>query len=399
MNQTNTEHKFRLSKPFKSRVARKKASVLALILLYGASMLTLLATTPAFASTQSTVVKGTILDAAGTGVGDAAVTVSSSGAQVLTTYTDSYGNFTIVNLEFGTYTLTLTKTGYAKLVQSIMVNTFGQHLGTLTLSPALNLTASILSQVANPSDQITFPVTLKNSGGESETTTFSTSAPSDWKVRVLNGNSEVSTIVLASQQSVALQLEVTVPSSAAVNQAYSISLNASGVVDSSMAFTVLVTSPSTGIVTGTAVDESGNSLSGVTVYAYDSNGILRQSVSTSTTGAFSIEIPVSTSITLTFVKDGYADTTKNVNISSQSQTMNLGKTVLPKTLQLSSSVIGTTASPGNALKLPFTVTNAGQDAQTVTFSASCPDGWSATMLASTGREVNSFSVAAGSTSN
>jgi uncharacterized membrane protein len=399
MNQTNTENSFRLFKPFKASIAGKKAFTLVLILLYGASMLALLTATPAFASSQSTVVKGTVTDEAGVGVADVAVTVTSSGTQILTTYTDSYGNFTINNLDFGTYNLVLTKTGYAQLVQSIMVNMFGQHLGIMTLSPALNFTTSILSQVANPSDQITFSVNLKNSGGETETSNLSIFAPDDWTVRVLNGNSEVSTIVLAPQQIVALQLEVMVPSTTAVNQAYGISLNASGIVDSSMAFTVLVTAQSAGIVTGTVVDDSSNGLSEVTVYAYDSNGLLRQTAQTSSTGSFSIEIPTSTPIALALSKDGYADTTKNVNLSSSGQTMNLGKISLQKTLQLASSVIGTTASPGDTLKLPFTVTNAGVDPRTLTFSASYPTGWSAVVLDSTGREVISSSLSAGAISN
>jgi len=64
-------------------------------------------------------------------------------------------------------------------------------------------------------------------------------------------------------------------------------------------------------------------------------------------------------------------------------------------LSLSSSVIIRIANPGVTLKIPFTVTNNGDAAEAVTFSASAPQGWETRVLDSIG-QIKSIMLSKGS---
>ena len=181
---------------------KRKAVALAIILLVFVSIVAVGSMSPlVHGQTQSTVVYGTVTDENGVNLSSVAVGLyTPSGALVTSTLTDSFGGFVLTNVAFGTYSLHLTKLGYAEAAQSIVVNTFGQLLGTIVLSSALSLSTSILSLVASPGDQVTIPFTLTNSGGETEVVAFSTSNPEGWSASVLEGNYELGNLSVSSGQ-------------------------------------------------------------------------------------------------------------------------------------------------------------------------------------------------------
>ena len=238
---------FRYFKQPKAGASGKKGIALTLILLYSVSMMAFLSTPQtAYASTQNTVITGFVTDEAGVAVGDATVVLyTPTGALVTNTITSTIGKFVLANVEFGTYNLNLSGPGYAQSTISITVNTFGQQLGAFVLSSAITLSTSIMSATVNPGDKITIPFTAKNSGEDTEVATFSVSDPEDWSVRILNGNYEVTKVSLSSGQNLALQLEITVPSTAVVNAGYNVSVVALGTTNSSLTFTIFAHAQST----------------------------------------------------------------------------------------------------------------------------------------------------------
>jgi uncharacterized repeat protein (TIGR01451 family) len=380
---------------------KRKAVALAIILLISVSIVAVGSMSPlVHGQTQSTVVYGTVTDENGVNLSSVAVGLyTPNGALVTSTLTDSFGGFVLTNVAFGTYSLHLTKLGYAEAAQSIVVNTFGQLLGTIVLSSALSLSTSILSLVASPGDQVTIPFTLTNSGGETEVVAFSTSNPEGWSASVLEGNYELGNLSVSSGQSMALQLEVTVSSTAPVGVDFSVSITAFGITNTSLTLAILAQPQPTAIVSGRIVDENNNGMNRVEVDAYTPGNVLIKSAQTSSNGSFSIEVPIADTSSLQFSKDGYAEVTKTVSLKFKGETVNLGDITLIEALKLTSSILSTVANPGGQITIPFTAGNGGSTPETVAFSVSYPAGWSARVLDSSGHEVKSASLASNVASN
>ncbi len=385
----------------KKDVVKRKAVALAIILLISVSIMAVGSMSPlVHGQTQSTVVYGTVSDENGVGLSSVvAALYTPNGALVTSTLTDSSGDFVLTTVAFGTYSLHLTKLGYAEVAQNIAVNTFGQLLGTIVLPSALSLSTSILSLVASPGDQITIPFTLTNSGAETEVVAFSTSNPEGWSASVLEGNYELGNLSLPSGQSMALQLEVTVSSTAPVDVDYNVSITAIGITNSSLTIAILAQPQPTAIVSGRIVDENNNGMNGVEVDAYTPGNVLIKSTQTSSNGSFSIEVPIADTSSLQFSKDGYAEVTKTVSLKFEGETVNLGDITLSEALKLTSSILSTVTNPGGQITIPFTAGNAGSTPETVAFSVSYPVGWSAIVLDSSGHQVESTSLASNLASN
>ena len=385
----------------KTDATGKKGIALALILMYSVSMMAFLSTTQtAYASTQNTVVTGLITDEAGVGVNNATVILCTpAGALVTSTITSAIGEFVLANVEFGTYNLNISGSGYAQSITSINVNTFGQQLGIFVLSSAITLSTSVVSAMVNPGDKITIPLTVKNSREDPQVATFSVSDPTGWFARILNGNYQVTQVSLTSGQSMTLQLEIMVPSTAVAETAYNISVTALGTTNSSLTFTLFVQTQSTAFLSGKVVDESGKGMDGVEVDSYSSTGLFLKSAETSSDGSFTIELPITDAASIQFSKDGYKDIAKAISLNTNNETVNLGSIVLGNALKLSSSILSIVASPGDKLLLPFVLSNVGADTEALTFSGSYPASWSARVLDSNGHEIKSASLSAGATSN
>jgi len=138
-------------------------------------------------------------------------------------------------------------------------------------------------------------------------------------------------------------------------------------------------------VYGRAVDEYDHGMENVEIKAYSSDGIYVESGSTSSDGSFAVGLSVGGNYILHFSRDGYAKTTKSVNIEMYGTgSVLLGDVVLLKALRLSSSVLSRVASPGDKVTLSFTVSNIGEEPETVEFFITKPDGWSTRILDQTG---------------
>ncbi|PVX23553.1 MAG: hypothetical protein CW691_10360 [Candidatus Bathyarchaeum sp.] len=323
--------------------------------------------------------------------------ISSNGAVIASTTTNTNGLFYMQNVAYGTFTVKFSKEGYAEYTNNIVLQSAQTNLRTTTLSKAVTLSTSILHLISNPGDQIIIPITAKNNGEDTEIVDFSSSAPTGWASRILSDSYEITKISLSSGQSMSLQLEVAVPSTASVDTNYNVTLTTLGLTNSSLTFTVVVQTQSTATVSGIVVDESGNELNDVTISSYSSD-VLVSSVETSD-GSFNIEVPISTTITLQISKDGYSQVTKTISPTYKGETIELGEVVLANSLTLYSSILNTVANSGEQLRLPFAVSNIGEDIEVAEFSVSVPEGWSTRILNDNGREITKASLSAGSSSN
>ena len=167
---------------------------------------------------------------------------SSSGNLAATKYTDSDGFFRFA-LDSGSYTIIFEKEGYAKVEKSISVPTGyvvepkndPVKLGEIVLQKALRLSATVLTRVANPGATILFPFTISNIGEEPEEVEFSITNPTGWTTRVLDQTDEIKRVLLTSD-SLSLNLEVIIPSTAIGNA--TVSLTALGKTSSTLNFTL-----------------------------------------------------------------------------------------------------------------------------------------------------------------
>ena len=215
-----------------NRLTKISVCFLAVMVFWAVSLRT------SFAAQYSTV-HGIVVDEEGVALSNVGVQIYTSGAAfVANTSTGSDGSFSI-GVQFGTYTIHLTKLGYAKVV-NVAVQSSDTDLGTIALSKVLNLSASTLSLTASPGDKIAIPFTVGNTGEGTEVVGFLVSKPEDWSVRVLYQSLEATEIYVSVGQSLMLQLEVTVPLAAQVNQDYTISLTAVGSTISSLNFTLKI---------------------------------------------------------------------------------------------------------------------------------------------------------------
>ncbi|MEM2905335.1 MAG: NEW3 domain-containing protein [Candidatus Bathyarchaeia archaeon] len=345
---------------------------------------------------KSGYVHGVVVDEEGLALGGVAVQVyTSAGALVATTSTGSDGFFPI-SVEYGTYSIYLTKPGYAKVAKSVPVQVADIDLGTIVLRRALRLTSSTISLVASPGDKVNIPLTVSNTGEDAEVVGFTVSKAEGWSVRLLDQSRETRKVYVSPGQSLSLQLEVTVPSTAIVNADYNVSITAIGTTNSSLTFTVLVQAQPMVTVSGSIVDEYEEGIEGVEINAYSSDGALVRIAITSSDGFFSIELPASSTVSLSFSKKGYVKVTKNVVLKGEN--VDLGETVLLKTVRLYSSILGLVASPGSKLSIPFVVSNTGGESEVVEFLLSSPEGWSTRILSQAGQEVSRAALSSGASS-
>jgi uncharacterized membrane protein len=377
-------------------------TVLPVIIMCSVSIMAFLPTSPlAYGETETWYLHGYVVDENGAILSGVTVELVSGGAIQATSITDSTGHFVMEDVERGTYSLYFKKIGYAEVVKSVTLQTAETNIGTTVMSRVLRLSTSILSLVSYPGNQFTIPFTAQNSGEKAEVVEFSVSKPDEWSTRILEQGYEATKVSIPSGQSLALQLEITVPSTAPVDLDYNVSLTAIGTNNSSVTFTIRTrsqpTSP-TATVSGRIVNEKDNGIQGVTVDSYSSESLI-QSAETSSDGSFTLEQATGTTFSLHFSKDGYVEVTKTVSLESTSDKLELGKIALAKAVTLHSSILNTVANPGEKVLLPFSVSNIGEDQETVQLSASKPDGWTTRILDQSGREVKNAALSSSATLN
>lgn len=144
-----------------------------------------------------------------------------------------------------------------------------------------------------------------------------------------------------------------------------------------------------GNIHGTVVDSDGSPIYRVRVRAYDSKGGIAAAVYTSTSGYF--RMALGGTYTLVFEKTGYVTQEKTVKVElaptddPDLDDVKMGNIIMEDTISLTSSVIKRITSPGITLRLLFTVTNNGDNAENVVFSTSAPQGWETKVLDSIGQ--------------
>jgi uncharacterized membrane protein len=377
----------------------KPKRVLLAILLCSVSIIAFWpASLSAYGASETSYVRGYVVDEDGVVLSGVTVELISGGAILADTFTNPHGYFVMEEVERGTYSLHLKKFGYAEVVKSVTLQSAYTNIGTTIMFKALKLSTSTLSLISNLGDQVTIPFTVKNSGEETEVVAFSVSSPNEWATRVMDQSYEVTKVSIASGQSMSLQLEVTVPLTALANLEYNISLTAIGTTNSSLTFTILTRTPppTTATVSGRIVDEYDNGMQ-VAVNSYSSDGNLIQSGETSSDGYFTIELPLDTTISLHFSKDGYVEVTKTILLESANEQLELGEIVLVEALTLYASSLSTVANPGEKLLLTFAVSNTGENMETVDFSVSNADEWATRVLDQNGREIKNAVIASTTT--
>ncbi|MCW4034979.1 MAG: NEW3 domain-containing protein [Candidatus Bathyarchaeota archaeon] len=351
-----------------------------------------------FAQTTS-YVSGNVIDEYGEFVQGVTVEFLAGEQVIASTYTNPNGYFGMSSVGFGTYVLHFTKMGYADLAKTVVVQSALTGLGNITLLSSLRLSASILSIIVKPGDTIVIPVTVENCGSESELVDFSVSKPAGWNTKLSYQSYDIATLNIGSGDSVSLQLDVTVPVTAPLDNDYSISVNALGSINSSLTITMLTRTESTVLVSGRAVDNSGAGIPQVLVASCASNGKILSSVETSADGAFTFEAPVSSTALITFSKAGYAKLNTTVSLVSAGGQLELGDVLLSPSIALSTSLYTVVANPGENLYLSFTATNNGEFAESLDFSVSSTNGWSAKVVDSGNQKVLNTVLAPGSSMN
>jgi uncharacterized membrane protein len=358
----------------------------------------------AYGALETSCVYGKVVDEDGAILSGVTVELISGGAILAATFTNTQGYFVMEEVERGTYSLHLKKLGYVEVVKSVTLQTAETNIGTTVMSRALRLSTSTLSLVSYPGNQVIIPFTAQNSGEKTEVVEFSVSNPNEWSTRVLDESYEVTKVSISSGQSLMLQLEITVPLTVSVDLEYNVSITAIGTTNASLTFTLLIrtqtedTAPATATVSGRIVDEHDNGMNDVTIDSYSSD-VFITSVETSSDGSFTIELPIATTISLHFSKDGYVDVTKTVFLESESEEVKLGEIGLVKALSLYSSILSTVAISGEKVLLPFVINNLGGDLEIVEFSISNPEEWAVRILDNNGREIKNTILSSSSTLN
>jgi len=138
----------------------------------------------------------------------------------------------------------------------------------------------------------------------------------------------------------------------------------------------------TGTVSGRVVDEYGQQMKNIEIKVYTSDGAYVKSVDAS--GSFAIGLDIGETYVLQFSKEGYVQVTKTASLWFGGEIVDLGDIELLKSLRLSSSILSRVANPGDKLTLSFTVSNIGEEPETVEFSVTKPEGWPTRILDQTG---------------
>lgn len=360
------------------------------------SILLLSTTTPAkvFAQPQGSV-HGILVDENGNLLNNVQVQVySQNGAFAGSTYT-SNGYFNIF-LDYGSYTLYFVKSGYAKVSKNIILQSIDLDLGNITLSKAVKLATTSFAISAFPGEILTIPFTLSNVGGDAETISFYCSVPQDWAARILDSGREVLSVIVSPSQTLSFILEITIPTTIPANVGYNLSLTASGTVNSTLNFVVWLKSQPTSNVTGRAVDEEGSPLDGVHVKATSLDGSTVAETYTVEDGSFNLTLPKSSSITLTFSREGYVKAAKN--IVAQYSSINLGDIILQKNIKVSTLIASIVGDPGSKILLPFTISNFGDKIESLQLSVDA-GGWPARILTQSNVETSNIIVSPNSNIN
>ncbi len=149
---------------------------------------------------------------------------------------------------------------------------------------------------------------------------------------------------------------------------------------------------SPGNIHGTVVDEDGDPIEDVKVFAYLGTGSLEATDYTNEDGYFRMNL--GGTYTLVFELEGYVTLEKTVQVT-QAPTDNpvkdivkLGDVTLERTLELSSPVVKRLTTPGNELTLEFTISNRGAETEDVTFLTTTPDDWDVKILDDIGEIEN-----------
>jgi uncharacterized membrane protein len=346
----------------------------------------------ALGQTSTSTVSGSVTDSAGANLSNATVELRTTGGALITsTSTSASGSYSFANVAYGSYNLQVSKQGYAKATQTIMVNMAEQSLGTTALSGALSLSAATLGFAANPGDRLQIPFTATYSGEGRETVDLLVTAPSGWSTRVMQSSYEVNRVSLQSAQSASLQLEVNVPAGTTRGIVYNVSLTVSGSTRAFLNFTVLLSNQTTGSVSGKFVDEKTLGLSGVTVDVLAS-GVSIANAQSNSDGTFTLNVPAPGSYVLQFSKAGFVQSTRPLSLTASNPSSALGNVELTRTLWLTSTIISINVNPGDRLVLPFMASNMGTDLEPVTFASSAPSGWKAKVLDSGGFKIESISL-------
>jgi uncharacterized repeat protein (TIGR01451 family) len=154
-----------------------------------------------------------------------------------------------------------------------------------------------------------------------------------------------------------------------------------------------------GNIHGTIVDEEGNPIHEVKVFAYLNTGSLEEIEYTNEDGYFRMNL--GGTYTLVFEKYGYVTFQKNVQVTqaptedSSKDIVKLGELEMEKTLALSASVVKRLTTPGNKLTLEFTVANRGEETEDVLFYANAPEDWEIKILDNVG-EIENILLSPGS---
>jgi uncharacterized membrane protein len=157
-----------------------------------------------------------------------------------------------------------------------------------------------------------------------------------------------------------------------------------------------------GNVHGYVVDEEGKPLKNVKVSATSNSGNLQATDHTDENGFFRFALEKET-YTIIFEKDGYATEETRITVpragwwnDPESDSVKMSEIILEKAIKISTNALSRAANPGQTLDITFTVTNNAEKTQTVDFTVSLPEHWSAQIYDSTS-EVNQVQLALGST--
>ena len=197
----------------------------------------------AYGQTNLSYVSGYVVDEHNVALSGVKIQLISGGAISDSCTSNSRGYFYMRDVPYGTYTIQFSKSGYAKIANSVSIQSTNTNTGTITVLNAISLSTSTLRLIASPGDQVVIPFTVENFGDATEIVDFSSSNPNGWSTRILTDNYEVTKISLSSGQNLLLQLQVTIPLAASLDLEYNVSVNMIGTTNSSLTFSVLTRTP------------------------------------------------------------------------------------------------------------------------------------------------------------
>lgn len=197
----------------------------------------------------SVVVLGRLVDEMGNAVENATIDIYSPDGFLVKSGTTGIAGYFIIGLgSSNSYMLYFSKPGYVKCSKSIVLRDENVDLGEIVIQRELQLYGSILELTTEPGRRLSIPFTIKNNGESYRMAELSTKKPENWITRILTQDKkEVSRITLSPKESLNLQLEVTIPSTASIGE-YALKLTAVSSINSSLEFKVKIQSLSENVV-------------------------------------------------------------------------------------------------------------------------------------------------------